>query len=113
MSEYTKENFPNCKAFIAQGSEHKFGKQLLFPDNTEILENTLDFFFHVSTCNTHTLASILRVFKSNSSKISNVDFVIIRRDADMAKNDPRNRTTFSISRRLTWNAPCKTSKRTL
>lgn len=88
MSEYTKENFPNCKAFIAQGSEHKFGKQLLFPDNTEILENTVDLFFHVSTCNTHTLASILRVFKSIQVKISNVDFVIIRRDADMAKNDP-------------------------
>ena len=25
ITEYTKENYPNCKAFIAQGSEHKFG----------------------------------------------------------------------------------------
>jgi glyceraldehyde-3-phosphate dehydrogenase type II len=88
MGEYTKENFSNCKAFIAQGSEHKFGKQLLFPDNTEILENTTDSFFHVSTCNTHTLSAILRIFNSIPIKISNVDFIIIRRDADMAKNDP-------------------------
>jgi len=88
IAEYTKENYPNCKAFIAQGSEHKFGKQLLFPDNISILTNTVDRFFHISTCNTHTLAAILRVFNSMSVKISNVDFVIIRRDADMAKNDP-------------------------
>ncbi len=88
MTEYTKENYPSTKAFIAQGSEHKFGKQLLFPENTEILENTNDVFFHISTCNTHTLAATLRVFKSIRAEIANVDFVIIRRDADMAKNDP-------------------------
>lgn len=88
IGEYTKENYPNTKAFIAQGSEHTFGKQLLFPDNTEILENTLDTFFHVSTCNTHTLSAIIRVFNSIPVEISNIDFVIIRRDADMAKNDP-------------------------
>ena len=88
ITEYTKENYPNCKAFIAQGSEHKFGKQLLFPDNTSIIENTQDRYFHISTCNTHTLSAILRIFNSIPVKISNVDFVIIRRDADMAKNDP-------------------------
>lgn len=88
MTEYNKDNFPNCKAFIAQGSEHRFGKQLLFPDNTQILDNTRDTLFHISTCNTHTLAAILRLFNSTRVKISNVDFVILRRDADMAKNDP-------------------------
>ncbi|MBK8397082.1 MAG: hypothetical protein IPL26_17850 [Leptospiraceae bacterium] len=88
ISEYTEINYPKCKAFIAQGSEHKFGKQLLFPENTNILESNQNIFFHISTCNTHTLAGILRVFHSISAQISNADFVIIRRDADMAKNDP-------------------------
>lgn len=88
MSEYTKENFPNAKAFIGQGSEHKFGKQILFPENASILENTEEKYFHISTCNTHTLSAIIRVFNAVPAKISNIDFVIIRRDADMAKNDP-------------------------
>jgi glyceraldehyde-3-phosphate dehydrogenase/erythrose-4-phosphate dehydrogenase len=88
MSEYAGINYPNSKAFIAQGSEHKFGKQLLFPDNTEILENTKDSFFHISTCNTHSLSAILRVFNSIPVKLKTTDFVILRRDADMAKNDP-------------------------
>ncbi len=88
IPEYTKENYPNCKAFIAQGSEHKFGKQLLFPDNIRILDDTKEKLFHISTCNTHTLAAIIRIFHTIEAKIKGVDFVIIRRDADMAKNDP-------------------------
>lgn len=88
MAEYTDTNYPNCKFFIAQGSEHKFGKQLLFPDNIEILNSKLDKFYHISTCNTHTLAAIIRIFERLEIPINSIDFVVIRRDADMAKNDP-------------------------
>ncbi|HMV44004.1 MAG TPA: hypothetical protein PK079_09035 [Leptospiraceae bacterium] len=88
LSEYGSNLYKNCKGFIAQGSEHKFGKQLLFPDNTSILNSNMDRFYHISTCNTHTLSAIIRIFENLSVAMESIDFVIIRRDADMAKNDP-------------------------
>ena len=84
--EYKDTTYPLSQIFLAQGSEHKFGKQIIYPESKSILE-LKEKYFHISTCNTHTLVAIQRVLE-NSSKIENLDLVIIRRDADMAKNDP-------------------------
>ncbi|MDX1961315.1 MAG: hypothetical protein SFU98_22290 [Leptospiraceae bacterium] len=86
MNEYMEEKYPSCQFFIAQGSEHKFGKQILFPESESFLETTKEKFFHISTCNTHTLVSILR--NLSYTAIDEIDFMVLRRDADMAKNDP-------------------------
>lgn len=92
-AEYEEPMYRNIRIFIAQGSEHSFGPQFLYPDNAPILEKELPRFLHVSTCNTHTLAGILRPFYEASPKelnsiLEEADFFVIRRDADMAKNDP-------------------------
>jgi glyceraldehyde-3-phosphate dehydrogenase/erythrose-4-phosphate dehydrogenase len=86
ISEYNETNYPVSQIFLAQGSEHKFGKQIIFPESRTIIESN-EKYFHISTCNTHTLVAIQRVLETNST-IEDLDLVIIRRDADMAKNDP-------------------------
>ncbi len=86
-SEYNKINFPKTICFIAQGSEHDFGKQIIYPENISILENSEDKFLHIGTCNSHSLVCIIRNLE-RFSEIENIDFVVVRRDADMAKNDP-------------------------
>lgn len=86
-SEYSKEIFPNAECFIAQGSEHNFGKQIIYPENISVLEKSNEDFFHIGTCNSHTLVSIIRNIEK-VSELESIDFVVIRRDADMAKNDP-------------------------
>ncbi|TGK05371.1 hypothetical protein EHQ53_17190 [Leptospira langatensis] len=92
-SEYSDPIYNTIRIFIAQGSEHSFGPQFLYPDSVSLLEKELPRFIHVSTCNTHTLAGILRPFYEHSPKelpslLEEADFFVIRRDADMAKNDP-------------------------
>ncbi len=92
-SEYNDSIYDKIRIFIAQGSEHSFGPQFLYPDNSSLLDGELPRFIHISTCNTHTLAGILRPFYEQEAKelpsyIEEADFFVIRRDADMAKNDP-------------------------
>ncbi|TGM94726.1 hypothetical protein [Leptospira licerasiae] len=92
-SEYSESIYDRIRIFIAQGSEHSFGPQFLYPESSPILENNPPRFIHVSTCNTHTLAGILRPFYSEKPQelsyiLEEADFFVIRRDADMAKNDP-------------------------
>lgn len=92
-SEYSESIYDRIQLFIAQGSEHSFGPQFLYPESSPILEKNPPKFIHVSTCNTHTLAGILRPFYSDKPQelkniLEEADFFVIRRDADMAKNDP-------------------------
>lgn len=92
-SEYEGPLYHNIRIFIAQGSEHAFGPQFVYPDSSCVLDSELPRFLHISTCNTHTLAGILRPFyekhaKELSGLLEEADFFVIRRDADMAKNDP-------------------------
>ncbi|TGK44326.1 hypothetical protein EHQ12_01815, partial [Leptospira gomenensis] len=93
IEEYSSKEYSNIRMFIAQGSEHKFGAQFLYPDARTLLEEGLPRFLHVSTCNTHTLAGTLRILTDESVKelqsvLEEADFLVIRRDADMAKDDP-------------------------
>ncbi|EQA46756.1 hypothetical protein LEP1GSC050_0933 [Leptospira broomii serovar Hurstbridge str. 5399] len=93
IPEYESALYDRIRLFVAQGSEHKFGPQFLYPENAVILEKKIHRFIHISTCNTHTLAGILRPFYGRNatelpSILEEADFFVIRRDADMAKNDP-------------------------
>ncbi|WP_125169947.1 hypothetical protein [Leptospira perolatii] len=100
FEEYNTSEYSNIILFVAQGSEHTFGPQFLYPENANILEKELPRFIHISTCNTHTLAGILRPFARGNEispefkitdlpeLIEEADFFVLRRDADMAKNDP-------------------------
>ncbi|TGK17558.1 hypothetical protein EHO61_13025 [Leptospira fluminis] len=93
IGEYETSEYDRIRLFIAQGSEHKFGPQFLYPESAPRSEADLPRFLHVSTCNTHTLAGILRPFYEEKpsellSVLEEADFFVIRRDADMAKNDP-------------------------
>ncbi|MCE9501538.1 MAG: hypothetical protein K8R21_13710 [Leptospira sp.] len=90
IPEYNSGKYPECVSFIAQGSEHKFGKQYMFPENSNEIDLKKEKFVHVSTCNTHTLAAILRLLNPGEEPdfFEFIDFTVIRRDADMAKDDP-------------------------
>jgi hypothetical protein len=85
--EYSTDQFNHYKAMISQGSEHSWGSQFLFPECVSLGE---DKFIHISTCNTQAMVSLLRILSDDPDSFQNLDsdFTIIRRDADIAKNDP-------------------------
>lgn len=92
IKEYKSPFYSGIQHFIAQGSEHSFGPQLLMPANKDLLEDPPRF-FHIGTCNSHALYAILELFSEGSliklnENLSDVDFVILRRDADLAKSGP-------------------------
>lgn len=107
LQEYTKLEYSKIRMFIAQGSEHKFGPQFMYPDAREYLEKDLPKFIHVSTCNTHTLAGSLRLLTDESPKelesiLEEADFLVIRRDADMAKDDPHVTGPLLVKPEAEW-----------
>ncbi|MDV6236938.1 hypothetical protein CH379_015010 [Leptospira ellisii] len=107
IEEYNSKEYSNIRMFIAQGSEHKFGPQFLYPDAGIFLEGELPRFLHVSTCNTHTLAGTLRILTEGSvgelqSVLEEADFLVIRRDADMAKDDPHVTGPLLVKPEAEW-----------
>ncbi|MBM9502029.1 hypothetical protein JWG44_17365 [Leptospira sp. 201903071] len=107
IQEYNTSEYSNIRMFIAQGSEHKFGPQFMYPDTRESLERKLPKMIHVSTCNTHTLAGSLRLLTEESPKelesiLEEADFLVIRRDADMAKDDPHVTGPLFVKPEAEW-----------
>ncbi|WP_061249508.1 hypothetical protein [Leptospira alstonii] len=108
IEEYSTSEYSKIRMFIAQGSEHKFGPQFLYPDARTFLEKKeLPRFLHVSTCNTHTLAGSLRLLIEDSTKelesiLEEADFLVIRRDADMAKDDPHVTGPLLVKPEAEW-----------
>ncbi|MCG6193084.1 hypothetical protein LFX25_07500 [Leptospira sp. FAT2] len=107
IDEYNTSEYSKIRMFIAQGSEHKFGPQFLYPDARTFLEKELPKFLHVATCNTHTLAGSLRLLIDESpreleSVLEEADFLVIRRDADMAKDDPHVTGPLLVKPEAEW-----------
>ncbi|EMO53375.1 hypothetical protein [Leptospira noguchii] len=108
IEEYSTSEYSKIQMFVAQGSEHKFGPQFLYPDLRSFLEKEkLPKFLHVSTCNTHTLAGSLRLLIEESAKelesiLKEADFIVIRRDADMAKDDPHVTGPLLVQPEAEW-----------
>lgn len=107
IKEYGSSEYSNIRMFIAQGSEHKFGPQFMYPDAKESLEKNLPKMIHIATCNTHTLAGTLRILTEESPKelesiLEEADFIVIRRDADMAKDDPHVTGPLLVKPEADW-----------
>ncbi len=107
IEEYNLSEYSNIRMFIAQGSEHKFGPQFMYPDTRAFLEKNLPRMIHVATCNTHTLAGSLRLLTEESPKelesiLEEADFLVIRRDADMAKDDPHVTGPLLVKPEADW-----------
>ncbi|XDD51590.1 hypothetical protein AB3N59_07610 [Leptospira sp. WS92.C1] len=107
IAEYDTSEYSKIRMFIAQGSEHRFGPQFLYPDTRTFLDRELPKFLHVSTCNTHTLAGSLRLLIEESPKelesiLEEADFLVIRRDADMAKDDPHVTGPLLVKPEAEW-----------
>ncbi|EMN89706.1 hypothetical protein [Leptospira weilii] len=108
IEEYDTLEYSKIQMFVAQGSEHRFGPQFLYPDARKFLDKKqLPRFLHVSTCNTHTLAGTLRLLIEESpdelgSILEEADFLVIRRDADMAKDDPHVTGPLLVKPEAEW-----------
>lgn len=75
------------KGFIAQGSEHGFGKPYALGINDEALTSQ-DQFVQVVSCNTHNIAVILKVLglEGGRNNIKSGRFVCFRRGSDVGDN---------------------------
>ncbi len=75
------------KLFVAQGSEKDFGVPYAFGINDKtLLESThKESFIQVVSCNTHNICSLLKSLSPDFTRISNADFVCIRRANDISQ----------------------------
>ena len=71
--------------FIAQGSEKGFGMPYAYNINDEALLDQSPRFIQVVSCNTHNIASLLKVMSQDFSDIVDADFVCIRRANDISQ----------------------------
>lgn len=75
--------------FIAQGSEFDFGKQYARGINDEVLEVGADKYLQVVSCNTHNLATLIRLFGLGDKGPQNLvegRFVCMRRSNDISQD---------------------------
>ena len=92
---------PNLVGASAQGSEKKFGISFMSNVNNSQLKNQR--FAHIVSCNTHSLASILKTFcGKNLQNLQKADFVIVRRSEDLG-NHSRLVSANVVSRHLDSN----------
>jgi len=76
--------------FIAQGSEFGFGKQYARGINDDVLEVGTDKYLQVVSCNTHNLATLIKVFGLGNEGPENLRegrFVCMRRSNDISQDD--------------------------
>ena len=71
--------------FIAQGSEKGFGMPYAYRINDSALLSQAPRFIQVVSCNTHNIASLLKVMSDDFSDIVDADFVCIRRANDISQ----------------------------
>jgi glyceraldehyde-3-phosphate dehydrogenase type II len=87
-SQYLKLKGP--KGFIAQGSEHGFGKPYARGINEEALVVGEDRFIQVVSCNTHNIATLIKtltVEPDGSFALERGTFVCMRRANDVTQSD--------------------------
>ena len=78
------------KGFIAQGSEHGFGKPYARGINDRALVAGEDRFLHVVSCNTHNLSALVRslaIDPTGRSHLRSGRFVCMRRANDISQDD--------------------------
>ena len=78
------------RLFIAQGSEFGFGHMYAYGINDETLKNLKSRFVHIVSCNTHSIASILKTLASSPdgksmSLLKHGSFVCMRRATDVGE----------------------------
>ena len=79
----------NGRGFIAQGSEHGFGKMYARGINDKALDKEKDKFIQVVSCNTHNLAVLIDTIALGPEKEDNLDqsrFVCMRRANDISQD---------------------------
>ncbi|TNE54739.1 MAG: hypothetical protein EP338_06270 [Bacteroidetes bacterium] len=91
-------SWPGVKGFSAQGSEKGFGIPFMSGVNEAAIEGVR--FVQIVSCNTHSLAAILKCFAGESLKrLHKADFVIVRRSEDLG-NHQRLVSANVVSRHL-------------
>ena len=86
ISDYrTMKATESPPVFIAQGSEKGFGIPYAYRINDKILLDQSPRFIQVVSCNTHNIASLLKVMSQDFSDIVDADFVCIRRANDISQ----------------------------
>lgn len=86
----------NTKGFIAQGSEHGFGRPYAYQINDDTW-NDKDQFVQVVSCNTHNMACLVKTlgFENNGLILKQGNFVCIRRATDTSQTDMISAPTIS------------------
>jgi len=82
LSFYDKYN-NGSRLFVAQGSEHDFGKIFAKGINNNAI-NKDDKFIQVASCNTHSIAVLIKTL-GNLGKVISSKFVCIRRSNDISQ----------------------------
>ncbi len=85
----------NTLGFLAQGSEFGFGKMYARGINDEALQRDHDQFLHVVSCNTHSLAILIKALGQNpvSKKMDDIEeakFLLMRRANDVSQSKDFN-----------------------
>ncbi|MEE9465510.1 MAG: hypothetical protein V3W14_08080 [Candidatus Neomarinimicrobiota bacterium] len=87
--DYYERFKDNTLGFVAQGSEHSFGKMYARGINDKALVHGEDQFIQVVSCNTHNLACLVQTIALDESAPDNLvegRFVIIRRSNDISQD---------------------------
>ncbi len=80
-------NLNQSKRFLAQGSEHGFGKFYGWGINDDLLINEQNKYL-IASCNTHNIASIIKTFSIDANrKLVDGKFVCMRRANDVSQDD--------------------------
>jgi glyceraldehyde-3-phosphate dehydrogenase (NAD(P)) len=76
----------NTRGFIAQGSEHSFGKPYAYDINDSAIGFD-DQFIQVVSCNAHNIACLVKTlaFENQESTLSRGNFIVIRRTTDISQ----------------------------
>jgi len=75
------------KRFMAQGSEHGFGPFFAWGINNEVLNEDSNRYL-IASCNTHNIASIVKIFALDEEReLVEGKFVCLRRANDVSQND--------------------------
>jgi glyceraldehyde-3-phosphate dehydrogenase (NAD(P)) len=88
-TDYYERFSPNCRGFIAQGSEFGFGKPYARGINDPALKEGEDKFLQVVSCNTHNLSSLIHTLALEDGGPENLvegRFVCMRRANDISQD---------------------------
>jgi glyceraldehyde-3-phosphate dehydrogenase (NAD(P)) len=83
------ESAPYPLGFLAQGSEYGFGKMYARGINDEALVHGEDRFLHIVSCNTHTIAVLVKTLamdEDGTNHLTDGRFICIRRSNDISQD---------------------------